>query len=385
MNNISRPLEGLIVLEFSQFLSGPYAGLRLSDLGARVIKIERPEVGDLCRTLYISDTDLEGDSTLFHAINRNKESFSANLKDTNDLELVKKLIAKADIITQNFRPGVIEKIGLDYESVKKINPKIVYGSISGYGSEGPWKDLPGQDLLAQSRTGLVWLNGNGGEAPTPMGLAVADMLAGHSLVEGILAGVIKRFRTNEGSHIETSLVEALLDFQFEVLTTYFNDGNRKPVRSKYNNAHAYLSAPYGIYKTRDGYVAIAMTPLPRLGELLDLEFLKNLHDQKTWFTNRDEIKKKIGDWVIERSTQAILDILEPADIWCAEVLDWEKMLKHEGFQILDMTQRIKSLDGLDIKTLRCPIRVDGEIYKSELAAPKVGQDNEKIIKEMQLK
>ena len=381
----NRPLEGFIVLEFSQFLSGPVAGLRLSDLGARVIKIERPKVGDLCRNLYISDTEFEGDSTLFHAINRNKESFSANLKDPKDLELVKKLIARADIITQNFRPGVIEKIGLDYESVKKINPQIVYGSISGYGSDGPWKDLPGQDLLAQSRTGLVWLNGNGGEAPTPMGLAVADMLAGHSLVEGILAGVIKRFRTNEGCHIETSLVEALLDFQFEVLTTYFNDGHRKPVRSKYNNAHAYLSAPYGIYKTRDGYIAIAMTPLPRLGELLDLEFLKSLHDQKTWFTNRDEIKKKIGDWVIERSTQAILDILEPADIWCAEVLDWEKMLKHEGFQILDMTQRIKSLDGLDIKTLRCPIRVDGEIYKSELAAPKVGQDNEKIIKEMQLK
>jgi len=382
---MSRPLEGLIVLEFSQFLSGPYAGLRLSDLGARVIKIERPEVGDLCRTLYISDTDLEGDSTLFHAINRNKESFSANLKDSKDIELVKKLIAKADIITQNFRPGVIKKIGLDYENVKKINPQIVYGSISGYGSEGPWKDLPGQDLLAQSRTGLVWLNGNGGEAPTPMGLAVADMLAGHSLVEGILAGVIKRFRTNEGCHIETSLVEALLDFQFEVLTTYFNDGNRKPVRSKYNNAHAYLSAPYGIYKTRDGFIAIAMTPLPRLGELLDLEFLKSLHDQKTWFTDRDEIKKKIGDWANNRSTQDILDILEPADIWCAEVLDWEKMLKHEGFQILDMTQRIKSLDGLNIKTLRCPIRVDGEIYKSELAAPKVGQDNEKIIKEMELK
>ena len=381
---MSRPLEGLTVLEFSQFLSGPYAGLRLSDLGARVIKIERPEVGDLCRTLYISDTDLEGDSTLFHAINRNKESFSANLKDPKDLELVKKLIAKADIITQNFRPGVIEKIGLDYESVKKINPQIVYGSISGYGSDGPWKDLPGQDLLAQSRTGLVWLNGNGGEAPTPMGLAVADMLAGHSLVEGILAGVIKRFRTNIGCHIETSLVEALLDFQFEVLTTYFNDGNRKPVRSKYNNAHAYLSAPYGIYKTKDSYIAIAMTPLPKLGELLDLEFLKSLHDQKIWFTKRDEIKKQIGDWVVNQSTQEILNILEPADIWCAEVLDWENMLKHEGFKILDMTQRIKSLDGLDIKTLRCPIRVDGEIYKSDLAAPKVGQDNEKIIKEMEL-
>ena len=378
---MTKPLEGLTVLEFSQFLSGPYAGLRLADLGARVIKIERPEVGDLCRNLYISDTDLEGDSTLFHAINRNKESFAANLKDAKDIELVKKLIEKADIITQNFRPGVIERIGLDYKNVKKINPKIVYGTISGYGSDGPWSSLPGQDLLAQSRTGLVWLNGNGGEAPTPMGLAVADMLAGHTLVEGILAAVIKRFRTDNGSHVETSLVEALLDFQFEVLTTYFNDGNRKPQRSSYNNAHAYLSAPYGIYKTSNGYIAIAMTPLPQLGELLDLNSIKDLHDQKEWFIKRDEIKKDIGDWIEKQTTEHWLSILEPADIWCAKVLDWETMVKHEGFKILDMVQRIKRDDGLDIETLRCPIKIDGEIFKSSKAAPKIGYDNNSIMKE----
>ena len=378
---MTKPLEGLTVLEFSQFLSGPYAGLRLADLGARVIKIERPEVGDLCRNLYISDTDLEGDSTLFHAINRNKESFAANLKDAKDIELVKKLIEKTDIITQNFRPGVIERIGLDYDNVKKINPKIVYGTISGYGSDGPWSSLPGQDLLAQSRTGLVWLNGNGGEAPTPMGLAVADMLAGHTLVEGILAAVIKRFRTDKGSHVETSLVEALLDFQFEVLTTYFNDGNRKPQRSSYNNAHAYLSAPYGIYKTSNGYIAIAMTPLPQLGELLNLNSIKELHDQKEWFTKRDEIKKNIGDWIEKQTTEYWLSILEPADIWCAKVLDWETMVKHEGFKILDMVQRIQRDDGLDIKTLRCPIKIDGEIFKSNKAAPKIGNDNNSIMKE----
>ena len=378
---MTKPLEGLIVLEFSQFLSGPYAGLRLADLGARVIKIERPDVGDLCRNLYISDTDLGGDSTLFHAINRNKESFAANLKDPTDLELVKKLIEKADIITQNFRPGVIERIGLDYENVKKINPKIVYGTISGYGSEGPWSSLPGQDLLAQSRTGLVWLNGNGDEAPTPMGLAVADMLAGHTLVEGLLAAVIKRFRTNKGSHVETSLVEALLDFQFEVLTTYFNDGNRKPRRSSYNNAHAYLSAPYGIYKTANGYIAIAMTPLPQLGKLINLDSIKELHDQKEWFTKRDEIKKSIGDWIKKETTEHWLSILEPADIWCAEVLDWEKMVKHEGFKILDMVQRIKRDDGLNIETLRCPIKIDGMIFKSDKAAPKIGNDNNNIRKE----
>ena len=230
-NEIKRPLEGVVVLEFSQFLAGPVAGLRLSDLGARVIKIEKPEVGDLCRYIYLSDTNLSGDNSLFHAINRNKESFVADLKSSDDLDKVKKLISQADIITQNFRPGVIERIGLDYETVKKINPKIVYGSITGYGNKGPWKDLPGQDLLAQSRSGLVWLNGSGKDAPTPMGLAAADMFAGHFLVQGILSGVIKSLKTGQSSHVQTSLMEAMLDFQFEVLTTYLNNGKRKPKSS----------------------------------------------------------------------------------------------------------------------------------------------------------
>jgi len=384
MSMNSRPLDGLIVLEFSQFLSGPVAGLRLSDLGARVIKIERPEVGDLCRNLYISDTDLEGDSTLFHAINRNKESFAANLKDSGDLNKIKKLIAKADILTQNFRPGVIERIGLGYESVSKINPKIVYGSISGYGSQGPWKDLPGQDLLAQSRSGLVWLNGNGGDAPTPMGLAAADMLAGHYLVEGILSSLVRSIKKGVGSYVETSLMEALLDFQFEVLTTYLNDGNRKPIRSSYNNAHAYLSAPYGIYKTTDGYIAIAMTPVPKLGELLKLDSIRVFTDQKEWFTKRDDIKKLIGDWLINETTQHWLDILQPADVWCSEVLEWDKMMKNDGFKVLDMLQRIKRFDGLDIETLRCPIRINNEIFKSEKAAPVIGQHTKQISEEFSL-
>jgi len=384
INNMIKPLEGLIVLEFSQFLSGPVAGLRLADLGARVIKIERPGSGDLCRSLYLSDTDLDGDSTLFHAINRNKESFAANLKDPNDIEKIKKLIKKADVITQNFRPGVIERIGLDYDKVKKINPKIVYGSVSGYGNKGPWKDLPGQDLLAQSRSGLTWLNGNGGDAPTPMGLAAADMLAGNYMVEGILAALFKSLKTGEGSLVETSLIEATLDFQFEVLTTYLNDGNRKPKRSSYNNAHAYLSAPYGIYKTKDSYIAIAMTPVPNLGKLLGLETIIKYDDQKDWFVKRDEIKKLIGDWLINKNTQEWLDVLQPADIWCSEVLEWDKLLQDEGFKVLDMIQEIKRPDGLSIQTLRCPIRIDNQISKSSVAAPKIGENTMQISEEFSL-
>ena len=384
MSTNSRPLEGCVVLEFSQFLAGPVAGLRLSDLGARVIKIEKPEVGDLCRYIYLSDTNLSGDNSLFHAINRNKESFVADLKNTDDLEKIKKLITKADIITQNFRPGVIERIGLDYEKVKKINPKIVYGSITGYGDKGPWKSLPGQDLLAQSRSGLVWLNGNGDQAPTPMGLAAADMFAGHFLVQGLVAAMVKVLKTGVGSHVQTSLMEALLDFQFEVLTTYLNNGKRKPKRSSYNNAHAYLAAPYGIYKTSDSYIAISMTPIPKLGELINLDSIKQYEKPEDAFEKRDEIKKLIGDYIVKETTQHWLDILQPADIWCAEVLEWDKMMENEGFKVLDMLQRIKRFDGLDIETLRCPIRFNDQVFKSEVAAPLIGQHTKQISEEFSL-
>ena len=384
MSTNNRPLEGCVVLEFSQFLAGPVAGLRLSDLGARVIKIEKPEVGDLCRYIYLSDTNLSGDNSLFHAINRNKESFVADLKNPVDLEKIKKLITKADIITQNFRPGVIERIGLDYEKVKKINPKIVYGSITGYGDKGPWKSLPGQDLLAQSRSGLVWLNGNGDQAPTPMGLAAADMFAGHFLVQGLVAAMVKVLKTGVGSHVQTSLMEALLDFQFEVLTTYLNNGMRKPKRSSYNNAHAYLAAPYGIYKTSDSYIAISMTPIPKLGELINLDSIKQYEKPEDAFKKRDEIKKLLGDYIVKETTQHWLDILQPADVWCSEVLDWEKMLESEGFKVIDMLQRIKRFDGLDIETLRCPIRFNDEIFKSEVAAPLIGQHTKQISEEFSL-
>ena len=176
-------LEDILVIDFSQFLSGPSAGLRLADMGARVIKIERPDTGDICRELYVSDVVLEGESTIFHAINRNKESYAADLKNTDDLEKVKILIREADVLIHNFRPGVMQRLGLGYETVKKINPSIIYSEINGYGNEGPWKDLPGQDLLLQSVSGLAWLSNNNNTTPTPMGVAVVDILAGAHLVQ----------------------------------------------------------------------------------------------------------------------------------------------------------------------------------------------------------
>ena len=206
-------LEDILVIDFSQFLSGPSAGLRLADMGARVIKVEKPGTGDICRELYVSDVKVEGESTIFHAINRNKESYAADLKNPDDLEKIKILIGKADILIHNFRPGVMERLGLDYETVKAINPSIIYSEINGYGECGPWKGLPGQDLLLQSVSGLAWLSNNNDTTPTPMGVAVVDILGGAHLVQGILATLYQRAISGEGALVQVSMFESILDFR----------------------------------------------------------------------------------------------------------------------------------------------------------------------------
>lgn len=380
-----RPLNGLLVVDFSQFLSGPYCALKLADLGARVIKIERPGVGDLCRTLYLSDTEIGGANSLFHAINRNKESFTADLRDDGDRAMLRALLARADVMIQNFRPGVIERQGFGYDAVREINPRIVYGAISGYGEGGPWGGLPGQDLLAQARSGLLWLSGSRDDPPVPMGLAVADMLAGAALCQGVLAALVGRGLHGRGALVQTSLLEALIDFQFEVLTTHLNDGRRPPERAALNGAHAYLGAPYGVYRTADGWLALAMTPsLERLAELMKIPALMPFcDDPRKAMSARDEIKAIIADAVTGRSTAEWLAVLQPADIWCAEVLDWDALLEAEAFRRLAPLQTITG-PFAQLETTRAPIRIDGATLASPNAAPALGADREAIMAEFGL-
>lgn len=374
-----KPLEDYLIIDFSQFLSGPSASLRLADLGARVIKIEKPGTGDICRTLYTSDLIMNGESSVFHTINRNKESFAIDFKQPEELAKLKKLLAKADVVMHNFRPGVMERIGLSYEEVQKINPNVIYASISGYGSKGPFKDLPGQDLLLQSLTALTWLTGNEGDGPVPMGLSIVDMLAGAHLAQGILAALYRKVTQNVGALVEVSMLESAFDFQFETITTFFNDGGELPVRTKTNNANAYLGAPYGIYETKNGYMSLAMGSIPVLAELLSCDDLKQFPENK--FTLRDDIKSILAAHLRTQDSEYWLNILEPADIWCANVLNYEQLFAQEGFQILNFVQQVEMIDGYSYKTTRCPIRIDGELFTSGKASPKLGQDNERIIKE----
>lgn len=373
-----KPLEGLVVLEFCQFLAGPSAGLKLADLGARVIKIERPIKGEACRQLSIKDLFVDQSSLLFHTINRNKESFAADLKNPEDLALVKKLIAKADIMTHNFRPGVMEKIGLTFSDALTINPKIIYGTITGYGDKGPWAKKPGQDLLLQSLSGLSWLTGRKSQGPVPFGLAVADLMCGNHFVQGILTALLKRAKSGKGVLVEVSLLESVLDIQFEPITSFLNDGGQLPERGDVKgSAHAFLSAPYGIYQTKDGYIALAMGDLLFIGTLLEVD-LKKYTEKQQWFSSRDEIRELLGARLNGQSSEYWLDLLQSKGVWCSKVLDYNALNSQAFVNDLQLKQTVKNSAGKTLVTTRSPIQLDGAILVNAKAAPTVGEDNLKI-------
>lgn len=374
----NKPLAGLLVLEFSQFMAGPTAGLRLADMGARVVKIERPIKGEGGRQIAIKNIFVDDSSLVFHTINRNKESYAADLKDEQDLAAVKALIKKADIITHNFRPGVMEKIGLDYETLKMLNPKIVYATVTGYGNDGPWAKKPGQDLLVQSLSGLAWLSGSAGDGPVPFGLAMIDMYCATHLTQGILAALLKRSRTQESVLVEVSLLEAALDMQFEVLTTYFNDGGKLPQRTGVRGgAHAYLSAPYGLYKTANGYLALSMGDLQKIAVVLGMPD-GSYPDKATWFSQRDRIMVELGQVLGQSASEEWVKLLEAEGIWCGAVQDYDTFLREEGFVQAGMLQEVCLPDGTSLQTTRSVYNIDGQYVYSDKAAPQVGADNEKI-------
>jgi CoA:oxalate CoA-transferase len=384
LNDLIRPLEGILVLDFSQFLAGPVAAMRLADLGARVIKIERPQVGDIGRTLAFAGKSADGDTISFHAMNRNKEGITADLKDTGDLNYVRRLVANADVIIQNFRPGVMERIGLDYESVRALNPGIVYGSASGYGDSGPWRDRPGQDLLAQAVSGLPWLSGSRGDGPVPVGVSIADHLMSCHIAQGVTALLVRRFRTGLGGHVQTSLLEAMLDLQFELLSTHLNDSTVTVKRNGVHSAHAFLTAPYGTYPTRDGYIALAMNPVTKIGALLGLPELEALIDPQSWWDDQERIEGILASRFASDSTEHWLEVLDGADLWCAPVLTLEQLIDHEGFAAIGMTQTVTrettNLGGgpVTLTTTRSPIRIDGHVLRSSIPAPLLGQHNKSV-------
>ncbi|MEO8763285.1 MAG: CoA transferase [Ginsengibacter sp.] len=316
---MKQALEGVNVLDFSQLLQGPYASQMLGDLGAEVIKVERYGQGDIYRGMTFFNKWIAGDeSPCFMAWNRNKRSIAIDMKKPEGQEIIRKLVKQADIILENFRPGVMDRLGYGYDECKKINPKIIYCSASGWGSDGPYLKRPGQDLLVQSVSGAIMTSGKESDGPVSLGTALCDQVNALNCVYAILAALYYREKAGEGQEIKTNLLSSAIAFQMQDYFTIHNMGV-KFARPESGIAHPGNPAPFGTYKTMDGHIAIAMNPFEKLVEALGDPSLLVYNDPQILFDKRDEIYYRIEGITSTKTTASWLDIMLDLDLWVAQV------------------------------------------------------------------
>jgi crotonobetainyl-CoA:carnitine CoA-transferase CaiB-like acyl-CoA transferase len=317
-------LDGIRIADFTQMMQGPWATQKLADMGADVIKVE-PLGGEWEREAAAAGDEFHnGESPFFLAMNRNKRSITLDLKDDRGHDIAIELATDADVVVENFRPGTMDRLGLGYDDIRADNHEVVYVSATGFGPDGPYVDRPGQDLLLQAMSGLTKTTGRKGDPPTPAGTPVVDEHAGTLIAYHTMLALFHRERTGGGQRVDINLLDAAVDLQCQEVTASLNlDTDFE--RSKEGIAFQYLGAPYGIYETADGHVAIAMSPLDTLAEVLELPELAEYESRRAAFDHRDEIKRRLEAHTRERPTDEILETLLNADIWAAKVNDFEEM------------------------------------------------------------
>ena len=371
-------LDGLRVIDATQMLAGPIAGTRLGDLGADVIKVEPPVNGEFNRTRGFEDRQSNGEMTTFLAVNRNKRSVSIDLKNPEGKEVIYELVKKSDVFLQNFRHGTAERLGIGYEDLKKINPQIVYCSISGYGSYGPYRDRPGQDLVVQGYSGSMFSVGAIGDDPTPSALWGADVMTGYQAVIGILAAIESRHHTGMGQHVEIDMLSVVMDCQLQEIVTYLNT-DRMPTRMQERSAHASIPSPYGVYKTKDAWLTLAMVPLPILGEMIGDDWLKTLTDYHDGHKYRDEIYKKIRHRFIDKTTAEWIELGDKVGAWCGPVHDYEGLITDPHIVETNYIWEQPQMRGGSAKTVRPPLRLSRTPPTIRRGAPALGEHTKEIL------
>ncbi len=373
------PLSGVVVLDFTQLLQGPYATQMLGDMGAEIIKIEPPG-GDWMRKFALSNLYLAGESVSFLAFNRNKRSLTLNLKHPGSGDIVKRLAARADVVIENFRPGVMERLGIGYETLAAVNPRLIFCSSSGFGQTGPYVERPGQDLLVQAMTGLPYLNGRDEDTPVAVGLGIADIAAALHIVYGVLAALYSRERTGRGQRVEVCLYNSLLAFVHQELSTYLNGGGL-PRRSRSgNNPAPYNGAPYGLYPTADGYIAIAMNPVSQLAALLGLSGYEHLTSNNV-LDDRDAINHAFSAAFRRRGTQEWLSILLAEDIWCAPVYTFADVEHDPQVAANEMIVTYDHPRAGSVLTLGIPVKFGSTPGAVSRPAPLLGEHSAELLRE----
>lgn len=377
----SQALEGIKVLDFSQLLAGPYAAMMLGDMGADIIKIERLEKGDLYREMTFANQFIEGEvSPPFLAWNRNKRSVSLDLKDDQVKEVIYEMVKTADMVIHNFRPGVMERLGYGYETLKGINKRVIYGSNSGFGPDGPYHKRPGQDLLAQGLSGIMSLTGRGGMPPSSIGTGLADHLSAYHLVYGLLSALYSREQTGLGQKVEVDLFRSMLSFMNQELVTVMNT-DIEVNRPKSGIALPFLDAPYGVYTCKDGHITIAMNDFAKLVKVLGDESLLEYSDPSIRYEKRDEIFHKIEAITKMASTKHWLEVMLAEDLWVSKVNHIEEVAKDPQVIHMDLMKSYKHKVAGEIKVVGPAVTMSETQPKVSKAPPLVGEHSVEVLKE----
>jgi formyl-CoA transferase len=370
-------LEGITVLDATQVMAGPYCGMLLADMGARVIKVEPPS-GDSSRSMA---GHRGSDSPAFNAVNRGKLGIVLDLNQPQAREVFTRLARAADIVIENFRPGVMAKLGLDYGTLSKDHPRLIYASVSGHGQSGPWAHKGGFDLIAQGLSGLMSVTGHPGEAPAKVGVPITDLGAGMFALIGVLAALHHRSQSGQGQHIDTSLVEAGLALSVWEATHYFTTGQ---VPGPIGSAHR-LTAPYQAFRCADGYITIGgandrnFTRIARvLGHpewLTDERFATN-HDR---VQHQAALAALVNAVTVTKSRAVWLEQLEQAGVPCGPILDYEDALTTPQAIAREMTHDVDHPTLGRLRTLGTPIKMSATPLNPRRRGPLLGEHTDAVL------
>src|SRR5438105_6754193 len=376
-------LQGIRVVSFNHFLFGPMGIQALADLGADVIAIESAE-GAWQRHWSSGDIWHDGQGMLHLCTNRNKRSIALDLKSPRGKAIALRLVNGADVIAENFRPGVMDKLGFGYAALQKRKPDLIYASASGYGPDGPYAERPGQDILAQALFGLMAITGQRATGPRPVGVSAVDHHGAALLAMGILAALLRRVRTGRGCRVDANLMQAALDLQAESLTAWLHSAQKPAdVSARKHVAGWYYAAPYGVYATADGHLAVSLCPLGMLGQAIGEPRLASFSEKDSW-TRQDEIGELIAAALEKQSTETWVSLLERAKIWHAPVQDYAGIL--DDPQVAHMRALVTLPGGGATRTpvtlVNHPVRYDGEAAEIRLPPQRLGAQTREILAEL---
>ena len=376
------PLEGVRVLDLTSVMAGPYCTMVLGDMGAEVIKIENFPEGDASRRF---DPKVNDESYCFAVLNRNKKSVGLNMKDPRGKDAFMKIAAKADIVTENFRPGVTRKLGIDYDAISKLNPGVIYASMSGFGQTGPYGKKGGFDIVAQGMSGIMMMTGYPGGRPAKVGIAMNDIASGVTALYSILGAYIGRLRSGKGQYLETSLLEAGLAWTHWESGAYFGSGELPEATGTRHRR----STPYQAYKTRDGYVTVGGN-----NTKLWTAFCTQVCDRPEWLKdarfnplserlkNIDELEREIETVFATEPTAHWVGKLDAAGVPGGPVYRYDQILADPHIKAREMVVEIDHPRIGRMKSLGIPVKSTGELLEIRQPAPWLGQHTDEVLKEM---